>query len=130
GAPEVAARSNLTVSQVVDYTQPGRNVVYRAWGTTIRNSAGRYRLVALRKAASLFARSLRAARRELAEAGPPSMEPLKRGMPEATIPGVARLCWGLVAEVLAGRSRALLSSDQWHIGYYFANEDSDAAYAA
>lgn len=130
GAPEVAARSNLTVSQVVDYTQPGRNVVYRAWGTTIRNSAGRNRLVALRKAASLFARSLRAARRELAEAGPPSMEPLKRGMPEATIPGVARLCWRLVAEVLAGRTRALLSSDQWHIGYYFANEDSDAAYAA
>jgi hypothetical protein len=131
GASEVGASSDVTVAQVVDYTQPGRNAVYRACGATIKNSAGRNRQVVLHKAITFFGRLLRAATSEPGSTRALSAELLPRGATRApTVRTLARLCTRLAAQVLANRWHALMRRDQWRIGYYFADEDTEVAYSA
>lgn len=133
GAAEVGSRSDLTLAQVVDYTHPGRNVVYRACGATIKNSARRNRLLALRKGVSFFGRLLRSADHDMiARARLQATEPaLPAGArPAPTIRAVMRLLWRLASQVVSNQSRALLWRHQWRIGYYYADEDMDAAYSA
>jgi hypothetical protein len=128
GASEVGSRADLTFAQVVDYTQPGRNVVYQACGATIKNSARRNRLVALRKGVSFFGRLLRSMNHEISAARLQAAEPaLPSGAStEPTVAAVARLSWRLAAEVLFNRWIALAWREQWRIGYYFADEEADA----
>lgn len=131
-AAEVGARSDLTLAQVVDYTQPGRNVVYRACGATIKNSARRNRLLALRKGVSFFARLLRNATTETIGRGRlQAMEPvpLAAARPAPTARAVLRLSWRLAAQVILNQARGMVWRQQWRIGYYYA-EDADAVYSS
>lgn len=132
GAAEVGGRCDLTLAQVVDYTHPGRNVVYRACGATIKNSARRNRLLALRKGVSFFGRLLRAANHDMIGRNRlPAMEPaLPPGArPAPTARAVLRLSWRLATQVLFNQSRALLWRQQWRIGYYYAADD-DSVYSS
>lgn len=129
GASEVSSRADLTFTQVVDYTQPGCNVVYQACGATIKNSARRNRLVALRKGVAFFGRLLRSMTPGAAEGMPPqAAEPVLStlAMARPTLSSVTRLSWRLTAEVLFNRWIALAWREQWRIGYYFADEEADA----
>ncbi|MDQ2639060.1 MAG: hypothetical protein M3Y79_00520 [Pseudomonadota bacterium] len=129
GASEVSSRADLTFTQVVDYTQPGCNVVYQACGATIKNSARRNRLVALRKGVSFFGRLLRAMSpgapvRTPSQAAEPVLSTVATARP--SLSAVLRLSWRLAAEVLFNRWIALAWREQWRIGYYFADEEADA----
>lgn len=129
GAAEVGIRSDVTVIEVVDYTQPGRRVVYRACGATARNSARRNRLLALRKAVTFYGRLLRAARRDAPaiRKDVPAPGSASAPRPSQTLGAVLRLSWRLVSQVICNRWRATAMRSQWRIGYYYADEDADAA---
>lgn len=126
GAAEIGANSDVTTVQLVDYSRPERAVLHRACGATVRNSVRRNRLLALRKGLAFYGRQLQAMRRQdgripaIAAAEPPAMER------EPTIGAVLRLSWRLVNQVLANRWRAAAMRSQWRIGYYYADEDTDA----
>lgn len=130
GAVEVGARSNVTMARVVDYAQPNPHLLYRGYGATIKNSARRNRLLALRKALSFFKRALLAATRSsdsgarLTTVYPPLPlnYPVRR---EPTVPAVLQLSWRLTAQVASNRWHKLGWRDQWQIGYYFADESED-----
>lgn len=132
GATEVGTSCDVTFAQVVDYTHPGRNVLYRACGTTVKNSARRNRLLTLRKAVRFFGRLLRMATRDegaiaLSQVDEPALVP---GMSTTSVPtpaAVLKLGWRLTTQVLQNRWRELIWRDQWRIGYYFGEEDSGTA---
>lgn len=127
GAGEVADGRDVTTVQLVDYARPDRAVLHRACGATVRNSARRNRLLALRKGAAFFGRQLLAARGQVArvpDGDPADVTGIER---EPTVGAVLRLSWQLVNQVLSNRWCAAAMRTQWRIGYYFADEDADAA---
>jgi hypothetical protein len=123
----------VTLAQLVDYSRPGFNAIYRACGSTITNSARRNRLVTLRKAMSFYRRKLAALARDDGEAigHRGAWAPVPAQYPECTAPTVRSawtLLWRLLARVAANRWNALGFRDQWRIGYYFAEETVAAAH--
>src|SRR5258708_10619788 len=58
GAMEVSAGSPVTMVSVVDYTESRNGLLYRSFGTTLRNSVRLNRLGSLRKGMSFFRRLL------------------------------------------------------------------------
>jgi len=129
GATEICARSPVTMAQLVDYARPGFNVLYRACGTTLHNSARRNRLVTLCKALSFFQRQL-----TLLTRGGDGPEPggvraqLPANYPLCALPATRDtllLSWRLAVRIAANRWRALGWRDQWRIGYYQSDEAAD-----
>jgi hypothetical protein len=132
-ASEICAGSPVTLAQLVDYSRPGFNAIYRACGATISNSARRNRLVTLRKAMSFYRRRLTALVRDDGDASGHrgAWAPVPAQYPECTAPttrGAWTLLWRLLARVAANRWNALGWRDQWRIGYYFAEETAEAAH--
>lgn len=130
GAAEVGAGTDMTVTEVVDYTRPDRDVVYRACGATVKNSACRNRLLALRKGLGIYGRLLRAVRHAAPRTNIPARLPdglLPAARTAPTIPAVLGLCWRLASRVLSNRWRASAMRTQWRIGYYYADESVSAA---
>lgn len=129
GVAEVGEGSDVTEIQVVDYTRPGRDVVHRACGATVRNSARRNRLLALCKAVTFHARLLRGAMHDRSpgartQVATPDLVPGRHRKP--TVGAVLSLCRHLTGQVLSNRWRAAAMRAQWRIGYYYADEEEDA----
>jgi hypothetical protein len=132
-ASEICAGSPVTLAQLVDYSRPGFNAIYRACGATITNSARRNRLVTLRKAMSFYRRKLAALVHDGGDATGHrgAWAPVPAQYPECTAPtvqGAWTLLWRLLARVAANRWNAMGFRNQWRIGYYFAEETAEAAH--
>jgi hypothetical protein len=120
GAAEVAAASPLTLARVVDYSEQG-TALYEGVGATIRNSAGRNRVTALRRALGFLSRSLAAATRDGVRGSPARLPPQYPVRPAPTLSGVAQLTWRVAAKVAANRWQAVGWRRQWQIGYAFTD---------
>ncbi len=128
GAMEVGASSPVTMVSVVDYSDSGNGPLYQSFGATIKNSARRNRLSALRKGMSFFRRLLQRLARNgntwrsarPATLGVPRNYP---ALPAPTVPALVRLSWRLVLNVAANQLHLRHWLDQWQIAYYFADED-------
>jgi hypothetical protein len=121
GAPEVAAGSPVTIARIVDYRTRHGLAVYQGLGATIRNSACRNRLIALRRAIGFIRRSLMAATRNGPCAVHAELPPRYPAAPKPTVARVLRLGCRLVGEVVASRWRELGWQRQWQIGYAFGD---------
>ncbi len=126
GATEIGAGSPVTMLSIVDYAEPRNGLLYRTFGTTVRNSVRLNRLTCLRKGMSFFRRLL-----ERLTSNGDTWRPVRRETPavpahypalrEPTVPAMVRLSWRLASKA-AGRLRSLRWRDQWQLAYCFANE--------
>jgi len=128
GAMEVSAGSPVTMVSVVDYTESRNCLLYRSFGTTLRNSARLNRLGSLRKGMSFFRRLLEHLTRngdawrsaQPAASAVPARYP---ALSEPTVSALARLSLSLVSNVAANQLRLLRWLHHWELAFYFADEN-------
>lgn len=125
GVAEIAVKSPVTSTSIVDYSLAADSCVFRGTGATVASSSALNRLGALRRGVTGIARALSDIADGAANLAPhvPAL-PLGEPWTRPTLAGISAAGRSVVRSVAANRLRALRWREQWQIAYQFGAEDA------